>query len=167
MRFYLVYVMVIYRAKELKEPVTLQKQVPNHSLSIVLTGGSSFTGAGLASELAKQGYHVKACLSQSMNSYAGYQAERIRRLPKTVQILDSLRSEQNHLSDLAKTLPPSAWIWHHHWMQNYQSPNYDWALFEKTCLYPLASWVHSLPIGSQIIYSGTFFEPDEGGHTPN
>ena len=62
---------------------------------------------------------------------------------------------------------PAIWIHHHHFMENFRSPQYDVEKARAVGLTPLPEIVSSLKNSGcrGVIFSGSYFEPGEGGQS--
>ena len=133
--------------------------------SVCITGVTSFTGCWIARHFAEHGWTTFGFCSKPQGRYEGLQQKRLSMIENSVEIHFSLPAEGDALKDWIQHHKPDCWIHHHHYMSNYRSNDYDWNEFERTCLLPLEGLVAELATNGcrGIIYSGTFFEPSEGG----
>lgn len=137
--------------------------------SIAITGASSFTGFWIARSFAESGYRVYALCSRYGEEYHGLSATRLRLLKAHAEIHFGLRAEADLLVDWISSFMPDIWIHHHHFMEEFRSPNYDVERSRQIGLYPLEKIVKALAKSKTrgILYSGTYFEVGEGGKSPS
>lgn len=134
--------------------------------TVAITGASSFTGLWICQAFQAQGWKTHALLSLSgEKDYLGLKGMRVKSLKQDVPVYFGVRAENNSMVQWINQHKPSIWVHHHHWMENFRSPSYDSARALQIGLEPLSELVKTLSqSGCQgIIYSGTFFEPEEGG----
>lgn len=137
-----------------------------------LTGLSSWTGAVLARALCLQGRQGVGFCSRSLQSYSGLQAWRLRPLRQppclsAFRFWDQTPATAYATSSCWSAVRPQGgvWIHHHHWMQDFRSPDYLSDQAWKIGGEPLEALVPVLKVhGIQgVVVSGSFFEPGEGG----
>jgi UDP-glucose 4-epimerase len=133
---------------------------------IFMTGVSSFTGAHIARKLVESGsYELTCSLTKSLNTYYSdkLNAERLEYSKCTNWFENYSLSNSETLKSLQK-LSPKIWINHGAPIKGYRSPDFD---FVKSFQDSIDGLVAALKIfkeqgGQLFVYSGSFFEPDEG-----
>lgn len=130
---------------------------------VALTGATSFTGFWIAREFATQGWQVHAQCSQALEAYQGLRKFRAELLQSVSSVEWGLKVQ--HFPAWIRKIRPAIWVHHHHFMENFRSPQYDREQAIEVGLKPLPSIVEALAeVGCRgIIFSGSFFEPGEGG----
>ena len=135
---------------------------------VAISGASSFTALWIARALRANGWHVHALCHRHEDAYAGLRALRIGLLRECSEVHFDLCAEDGGLARWVRRHRPDVWIHHHHWMEAFRSSDYDSARAREVGLDPLpelvAALAHERVAG--VIYSGTFFEPGEGGNPP-
>jgi len=137
---------------------------------IAISGITSFSGAWLAKKLSDTGYRVLGLCSGSKFSYSGLKKYRLDLLSqcKNLELVENFLIPSKEALDWIKKQSITVWVHHHHHMANFRSPNYDNEAMKKTCMDPLADLVSALKESGVrlVVYSGSFFEPGEGGERP-
>jgi nucleoside-diphosphate-sugar epimerase len=90
---------------------------------------------------------------------------RIRLVQQCVPVSFGCESSDGGLTAWIKEHRPHIWIHHHHFMENFRSPNYDLKRALSTGLGSLPKIVEAVAAGggAGVIYSGTYFEQGERG----
>jgi nucleoside-diphosphate-sugar epimerase len=133
---------------------------------IALTGASSFTGYWISNELSRQGWEVAALCSGPESSYTGLRLKRLQAVAqKNVSLHYEIDGSSQSMTQWIDQNRPEIWIHHHFFMKDFRSPHYDVERAEVENIAPLDSLVRALArSGCQgVIYSGSYFEPGEGG----
>lgn len=142
-----------------------QPSSPAGNPSVAISGTSSFTGAWLAKFFHDRGWKVHALLQKKRRDYTSLKKLRLDLLGEGVAFHESIRSEDGSMAGWIEKNGPDIWIHHHHWMEEFRAPDYDIEKARRVGLAPLKDLIEKLA-GARtrgIIYSGTFFEPGEGG----
>jgi UDP-glucose 4-epimerase len=132
---------------------------------VAVTGASSASGIWIGKSFQDKNWEVHALCSQTENTYTGLKARRIAWLKKISQVSFALRAEKDTLAPWILANKPTIWIHHHHHMENYRTPEFNLAQARREGIPPLKAIVTALrEVDCKgIIYSGSFFEPGEGG----
>jgi UDP-glucose 4-epimerase len=135
------------------------------SKTVAISGASSFTGIWIARAFHERGYSVHALLSSQEGSYTDIKAVRVRFLQQHATLHHNVRAENGSMATWIEKNSPSLWIHHHHFMENFRNKDYDLTQAEAVGIEPLLKIVDALAKAScaGMIYSGTYFEPGEGG----
>jgi UDP-glucose 4-epimerase len=133
--------------------------------SIVISGISSFTGSWIAQAFALAGWQVRGLCSQKKSDYQGVRLTRLERIASLVELHFEIKAETGAMEKWISRHSPSLWLHHHHFMDGFRRPDYNWDKMSEICLNPLPSVVRALSNVEckGILYSGTYFEPGEGG----
>ncbi|MBI1818524.1 MAG: NAD-dependent epimerase/dehydratase family protein [Deltaproteobacteria bacterium] len=136
-------------------------------LVAAVTGASSFTGLWIARELQARGWEVHALCPRAADEYAGLRGLRVQLLQESVRVHFDVRAEDGGFARWVRSHRPAVWVHHHHWMEAFRSPDYDVAAATRIGLDPLPDLVAALAESAAhgVIYSGSFFEPGEGGNS--
>jgi len=95
-------------------------------MKILLTGGSSFTGAWFARELAHTGHHVVVPLRRSITEYSGVRRERVLLLQRSCELMEGCEFGSTRFLDLIGKGEPFDILCHHAAsVENYRSPDFD------------------------------------------
>jgi nucleoside-diphosphate-sugar epimerase len=137
--------------------------ISNPKSSVAISGATSFTGLWIAREFANQGWQVHAQCSQLLENYTGLRRLRAELLRDIASVQWNRKVED--FPTWIREVKPKIWVHHHHFMKDFRSQKYDSAQAIEVGLKPLPAIVDALAeSGCQgIIYSGSFFEPGEGG----
>jgi UDP-glucose 4-epimerase len=139
-------------------------------MKVLLTGASSFTGYWFARALNEAGAHVVAPLRAAVADYRdGARAERVRRLSKAAEIVESAPFGSDRFIDLAKAGGYDVLCHHAARVGDYRSPDFDvpGALQENTA--NLRAVLEALARDGlrSVVMTGSVFEQNEGaGETP-
>ena len=135
--------------------------------TVAVTGVSSCTGFWICRAFLASGWTVHGLCSQPKSEYSGLKALRLSQLGKDILLHYELLAEEGKLSSWVRAHRPGIWVHHHHFMDYFRSANYDLSRAALVGIQPLAELLSSLKQVecSGIIYSGTYFEPAEGGKT--
>ena len=137
--------------------------------TVAITGASSFTGFWICRAFLAAGWNVHGLCARPKIAYSGLKALRISELEKNIQLHFALLAQEGLLSSWIKDYRPGVWVHHHHFMENFRSKYYDLNNALRIGIQPLPDLLASLKqvncLG--IIYSGTYYEPNEGGQAAN
>ncbi len=133
------------------------------SSSIAITGVSSFTGHWIARAFSEAGWKVHGLCSRSKDAYQGMALQRLENLPQSIHLHFEVSSFR--MADWIQEFHPTLWVHHFHYMENFRKPSYDLKQMRATCLDPLPAVVTALRENAAkgVIYSSTYFAPEEGG----
>ena len=133
--------------------------------TVAVTGVSSFTGFWICRAFLAAGWNVHGLCSRPKTRYSGLKALRLSELGKHIPLHFELLAQEGKLSSWIRDHRPGIWVHHHHFTDNYRSPHYDLRFALLVGIQPLPELLASLKTVdcSGIIYSGTYFEPEEGG----
>lgn len=136
---------------------------------VALSGGTSFTALWITHELINQGHTVSVLCQNSLKDYSGIKKKRLAQLPLEARQFGSIHAEKGELAAWIQTHRPDFFIFHHHHMTDFRSPTYDYDKAMEVSSRPLGDLVKALKdAGTRgVIYSGTYFEPGEGGQRDN
>lgn len=134
------------------------------SLTVIVTGASSYTGSCIAAAFAGRGHRALGLCRRSAAEYGDLEARRL-------QVIRAAGGEiafgiaASELSAWLDGRTIDVWVHHHHPMENFRSPAYDVAWAERVAIDPLGALVPALArAGARaVVYSSTYFEPGEGG----
>jgi nucleoside-diphosphate-sugar epimerase len=134
--------------------------------TVAVSGASSFTGLWIAAGFRAAGWTVRPLLTQAAGEYAGLRARRVARL---IDPAIAGAAESGAMAAWIRSARPEIWIHHHHWMESFRAPSYDIGRAAAVGLAPLDELLDALAASGcrGVVYSGTFFEPGEGGNTPD
>lgn len=134
-------------------------------MKIGISGVTSFTGSWIAREFSRRGHTVFGLCSSCKDQYPGLIQARIQKLLANVELIENIKVETGQMAQWIGESQIEIWIHHHHYMKDFRKPNYDYSAFEKICIDPLSDIFESLKKckARGIIYSGSYFEPGEGG----
>ncbi len=143
------------------------------SKKVAITGATSFIGVWLIRECVKQGWKVFAHLRKPPHEYSGLKRTRLdflKDLPaESVEWVvgfeaDAQDPERRFETWILKN-PGCYWIHHHHFMDDFRSPDYQVDRARQVGLAPLPGIVRALSAAEcpGVIYTGSYFEPGEGG----
>lgn len=98
----------------------------SRSLSVLLTGASSFSGAAFAHALGAAGHNVVTPLSRALDAYSGVKALRVSALSSRVEVIANAPVG----SDALRQVVAGAGSWdllclHHAVVGDYKSPSFD------------------------------------------
>ncbi len=113
-----------------------------------------------------KGFKISGLCSQERGTYTGLRKQRLEIVEKLgVSLKYGLDVKAASTIEWIDKEKPDLWIHHHHWMQDYRHSNYDLNRSYDIGIQPLPEIVQALSRSNcrGIIYSGTFFEPGEGG----
>jgi len=133
---------------------------------VALTGASSYTGACIAEALARAGAQVFALCHRAPSSYQGVKALRLKRVVDAGgTLVGELSAEDGRLAAWVRAERLDVWIHHHHFMEGFRARDYRVEAAEQVALLPLPALFDGLTSAGvrQVIHSGTYFEPGEGG----
>ncbi len=132
---------------------------------VAITGATSATALWITRVFSLKGWNTSALCSRLEDSYSGIKKERIRWLKTLAQVSFDVRSETDGFARWIKINKPGIWVHHHHLVENYKSPNYDYARSLKEGVAPLVKLVEALKENNcrGIILTGSYFEPGEQG----
>lgn len=119
----------------------------------------------MAEALARAGHDVTALARNVLDEYSGVKRLRLLRAESAgVNLVGGLPAEG--LSHWVARQNLDLWVHHHHPMDRFRSPDYDVAAARAASLIPLPALMRALAGAGVrgLIYSGTYFEPREGGH---
>ncbi len=134
-------------------------------INVLMTGASSFTGAHICRALEKAGFAVHATLTQDKKSYAATPSiEKRLQYASPHAWIEQAPFGHRHLLDAIASIKPSIFIHHGAQIKGYRSPDFNFLASLDSTFHNLPSVCSSLANAScrRIIYSGSFFEPDEG-----
>ena len=131
--------------------------------TVLLTGGSSFTGLWFAERLAKAGYHVVAPLQRAVGDYAGAYGVRVRRLTTIAEIIERCSFGSDALLALISDREFSVLCHHAARVTNHKSLDFDVmdALHNNT--HNLQNILARAKGLRGVILTGSVFEADELG----
>jgi len=134
-------------------------------MKIALSAASSFTGFWIARTLRKQGWEVLPLSSSAPGTGEGLRGLRMKLLEKDFRVQFGVASHDGSMVRWIHSNKPEIWVHHHHFMEEFRSPQYDTARAIEVGIKPLSEIVHALVEGGcrGIVYSGSYFEPGEGG----
>jgi UDP-glucose 4-epimerase len=137
-------------------------------MRVAITGVSSYSGACIARAFAQAGYRTTGILSASRTSYGGRKRLRLESLEEFgVTLAAELPAQGGKMSAWLRRQKFELWVHHHHPMEQFRSQDYDVAAASKVALDPLldlaSAWTDAHV--SAVLYSGTYFEPGEGGQS--
>lgn len=136
------------------------------ALRVALSGAPSFTGYWIARALVEAGHDVSALCSQGRVRYSGLRQQRVLALEAlSLHVHFNVRAEDGGFAHWIRAHRPQIWIHHHHHMPDFRSPQYDLQSALRIGVEPIPAILDALAdVGAKgVIYSGTFFEPGEGG----
>jgi UDP-glucose 4-epimerase len=136
---------------------------------IAISGATSFTGAWLCHKFARLGWKVHALCTQSAAEYVGLKRTRCESIQASAKVYTGLKAEDGTMVEWIKKVKPPFWIHHHHHMDHFRSKTYDVEKSKAVGLAPLPDIVEALGVSGcrGIIFSGSYFEPGEGGNKSN
>ena len=131
--------------------------------SILLTGGSSFSGLWIAEALAAAGHEVTAVLTKSPADYHGIRAQRVNRLRTAAQLVYDAPVEAVKFRELVGEGFDLLAL-HGAQIANYRSSTYDFAEGLKVNLNGVqrAIEAHAQVGGRAVLSTGTSFEAKQG-----
>ncbi len=135
-------------------------------LRVALTGASSYTGACIGEALSRAGAQVFALCHRAPSSYQGVKALRLRRVAEAgATLVGELSAEDGRLAAWVRAERLDVWIHHHHFMEDFRARDYRVEAAEQVALLPLPALFEALTQAGvrQVLHSGTYFEPGEGG----
>jgi nucleoside-diphosphate-sugar epimerase len=90
---------------------------------------------------------------------------RLHLLKDWAQLYFSVRAEDGSMVKWIETHRPQIWIHHHHFMTDFRSPQYDLDRANQVAIKPLPALIKALAASDcrGLIFSGSYFEPGEGG----
>jgi len=130
---------------------------------VAITGATSATALWIARAFSRKEWNTFALCSKHEDAYSGQKKERLKWLKTQAAVTFDIRAETNGFTNWVKINKPSIWVHHHHLVENYKSPNYDYVRSLKEGVAPLVKLVAALKENNcrGIILTGTYFEPDE------
>lgn len=139
-------------------------------MKILFTGASSFTGYWIVQELAAHGHSVYATLQKSQSSYDGLKKIRLEKLRPLCRLIDDCPFGSQRFLDLIQE--EAGWdLFCHHAAQTsgYKSRAFDFAKALEKNTYRLPAVLNHLQAKDchRILWTGTVFEPGEGGSPDN
>ena len=129
-------------------------------VSVLLTGGTSFTGVWFADTLACADVKVHLALRAPVSAYQGARQARLRILPASVMVHEGVQHGDGTLASLIREIGPDVVGFHAHPMDSFRDAGYDHvgAVAAMTAALP-AELDAAAATGSRIVYSGTVYEP--------
>lgn len=136
--------------------------------TVYVSGATSFTGVWIAKNFSNQGFSVFSSGSDQVHGYDEIRQKRFSLLTSFTQKHFALSS----IADLEKSIldsKPEAFVFHHHYMNNYRSPDYEFERaveFGKIQADVIIKSLKSVD-AKGIIYTGSYFEAGERGSQLN
>jgi UDP-glucose 4-epimerase len=132
---------------------------------VAISAASSFTGAWIARAFFAAGWTVLPVCARPHSTYSGVRRARIDLIRECVPVHFECEATDGSLAAWIRNYRPDVWIHHHHWMENFRSPDYDLNRALKSGLGTLPEILDAVARGNGrcVIYSGTYFEPGERG----
>lgn len=130
---------------------------------VAITGGTSATAVWIARAFSLKGWQTFGLCSRPENFYSGLKKERIMWLKTQSSVSFNIRSENDDFIPWVKANKPAIWVHHHHLVENYNKPNYDYERSLREGVAPLMKLVSTLKENNcrGIILTGSYFEPGE------
>lgn len=129
---------------------------------VVVSGISSFTGLWVATALAGEGYDVVGfCTRPNLESYDGLARIRLDQVLKAGVTLEfGISSDDGTMSRWFSRQSSTYFVYHHHFMTNFRSPQYDLERARQVGINALPELVEALKqCGVKgVIYSSTYFD---------
>jgi len=135
------------------------------NIKVAVSGACSFTGLWIARALKDKGYAVLAHISEQPDECVGLKGIRLKLLHDIANVTFGIKAEDGSMLTWIRENKPDIWIHHHHWMPNFRSPDYDLDKALEIGVKPIPALVSELANNAckGIVYTGTYFEPNEGG----
>ena len=132
---------------------------------VAISAASSFTGTWIARAFHKAGWTVLPVCSRPAAAYSGVRRARIRFVQECAPVHFGGEAEDGRMAAWIKKHRPHIWIHHHHFMENFRSPDYDIERALRIGLGSLPGILEAVASGGGVgvVYSGTYFEPGEWG----
>lgn len=133
--------------------------------SVLLTGGSSFTGLGIAEALVAAGHQVTAPLARSTEVYEPLRRDRAARLAKVAEVVPEHPLDSQAFRELARSRRFDLFACHGADIRGYRQPDYDPQAGVARNLAGAEAALEILAAGGlrAVVVTGTVFEPGEGG----
>jgi UDP-glucose 4-epimerase len=127
---------------------------------VIITGASSFTGVWISRAFNLAGWDVHSFCARAETAYQGLVAERVKLLRDFSTVHFEMQSESKEFLQKIENVMPHIFVYHHHYMTDYGSENYNLSLALKVGLTPLPEIMKSLKMiaTSGIIFSSSYFE---------
>lgn len=138
--------------------------------TIAVSGVTSYTGMCIAEACAARGHEVVGLSRTALASYVGQKRRRLLRAERAgASLVGGLAAEHDGLASWVRERQLDIWIHHHHPMERFRAADYDTLAASEVALRPLEPLVAALSRAGVrlLIYSGTYFEPEEGGQAPH
>lgn len=132
---------------------------------VAITAASSFTGLWILEAFASGGFKTAGLSSRASSQGGDLSSRRLQRAEQACTIHYNIESSSGSMEKWIREHKPHIWVHHHHFMENFRSPQYDLQKAFEVGVKPVGAIVAALSEGGckGIIYSGSYFEPGEGG----